>query len=310
VKVFVSGGAGFIGSHLCEALLTAGHEVICVDNFITGSRRNIAVLQDQPSFQLIEADIVEPLNVPCDIVCHLASPASPVSYRRYAVETMLVNAAGTFQLLNLAHKHRARFLLASTSEVYGNPQEHPQKETYWGRVNPIGPRSCYDEGKRYAEALTVNFSQRYELDFRIVRIFNTYGPHSDPADGRIIPNFVTQALRAQPITVYGDGSQTRSYCYVSDLVEGIMKILMIEKARGEVINLGNPDERSALEIAHLVKELTGSRSIIVHTAPRPEEIDRRVPDISKARKLLGWKPKVSLEEGLARTIEDFKEMQL
>ena len=307
MKALVSGGAGFIGSHLCEVLLSQGHQVTAVDNLITGTPANVAHLNGNSNFKLVVHDVVQPLvDESHDLVFHLASPASPVGYGKHPVETMLVNSQGTYQMLELARRHGARFLLASTSEVYGDPLQHPQPESYWGNVNPVGPRACYDEGKRFAEALTITYLRLHSLDARIVRIFNTYGPRNHPEDGRIIPNFMTQALRGQPLTVYGDGLQTRSFCYVSDLVEGIMRTMFTDDARGQVINLGNPEEHTVLEIAQIIQRLTGTASPIVHTPAREEEITRRRPDIAKAQKLLGWSPQVSLEQGLSRTLEWFK----
>lgn len=309
MKILVSGGAGFIGSHLCDALLAAGHSVTAVDNFVTGHPRNIAHLNGRPNFTFLHHDVTLPFEGgPWDAIFHLASPASPHSYESFAVETLLVNSQGTHLLIEMARRFGAKFLLASTSEVYGDPSVHPQPESYWGNVNPIGPRSCYDEGKRFGEALTVSYIRVHDIDARIVRIFNTYGPRSDPQDGRIIPNFVTQAVRGDPITVYGDGQQTRSYCYVSDLVEGIQRAMFFAGTKGLVVNLGTPDERSALEIAQKVKEISGSPSPIVHTPPREEEIARRKPDIALAKRLLGWEPRVSLEEGLAHTVSWFREV--
>ncbi len=308
MKILVAGGAGFIGSHLCQELLGKGHEVTAMDNLITGSRANIEHLLPRSDFRFIERDVTRPLaDGGWEANFHLASPASPVSYDKYPIETMLVNSIGTYNLLELALRSRAKFLLASTSEVYGDPEVHPQPEAYWGKVNPVGPRAHYDEAKRFAEALTMIYVRRRGLDGRIVRIFNTYGPRSDPQDGRIIPNFITQALHGRPLTVYGDGSQTRSYCYVADLVEGINKAMFAEKSGGEIINLGNPDERSALEIAEIIKRLVGSPAPIVHVPARQEEIARRQPDTTKARRNLGWQPEVGLEEGLSQTIAWFRE---
>jgi UDP-glucuronate decarboxylase len=308
VKVLVSGGAGFLGSHLCDALLREGQEVTAIDNFITGRRENLAHLEHEPRFTLHEGDICQAPLPEVDAIFHLASPASPVGYGRHPVETMLVNSKGTHRLLDLARSRGALFLLASTSEVYGDPLVHPQPEGYWGNVDPVGPRSCYDESKRFAEALTMVYCQEHRVDARIVRIFNCYGPRSAPDDGRLIPNFVTQALRGEPITVYGDGSQTRSLCYVSDLVRGLSLAMFRTKARGQIINLGNPDERPVLEYARLVKEITATGSAIVHVEARPGEIARRCPDISRARSELGWSPTTPLEDGLRATIDWFREL--
>jgi len=308
VKVLVTGGAGFIGSHLCARLLAEGHEVVCVDNLLTGRRENIAALLAAPRFTFLEHDVTSPLAVEAEAIFHLASPASPPGYLAHPVETALVNSLGTYQLLELARQQGARFLLASTSEVYGDPLVHPQPETYWGNVNPIGPRACYDESKRFAEMLTMVYVRRFDLDARIVRIFNCYGPHSDPNDGRLVPNFITQALRGEPITVYGTGQQTRSLCYVSDLVEGLVRALFTPGTKGRVYNLGNPDEHTVLEYAQLIKRLCQSDSPIVFR-PLPTEDDprRRCPDITRARTELGWEPRVGLVEGLTLTIAWFRQ---
>jgi nucleoside-diphosphate-sugar epimerase len=314
VKILVTGGAGFIGSHLCAALLADGHEIVCVDSFITGNRRNIAHLLDNPHFRLIEHDVIEPLDLDAQAIFHLASPASPPGYLKFPLKTALTNSHGTYNLLELALRHQAMFLMASTSEAYGDPLEHPQREDYWGHVNPVGVRSCYDESKRYAETLTMLYVRQYGLDARIIRIFNTYGPHSDPHDGRIVPNFVTQALRGEPITVYGDGTQTRSLCYVSDLVEGLRRAMFTAESQGEVLNLGSPEEHSVLEYAHLIKRLSGSASPIVYVAAPQlglrimDDPSRRCPDIAKARRVLGWEPHVPLAEGLEKTIAWFRQV--
>lgn len=308
MKVLVTGGAGFIGSHLCARLLAEGHEVVCVDNLLTGRRENIAALLAAPRFTFLEHDVTSPLAVEAEAIFHLASPASPPGYLAHPIETALVNSLGTYQLLELARQQGARFLLASTSEVYGDPLVHPQPETYWGNVNPIGPRACYDESKRFAEMLTMVYVRRFDLDARIVRIFNCYGPHSDPNDGRLVPNFITQALRGEPITVYGTGQQTRSLCYVSDLVEGLVRALFTPGTKGRVYNLGNPDEHTVLEYAQLIKRLCQSNSPIVFR-PLPTEDDprRRCPDITRARTELGWEPRVGLVEGLTLTIAWFRQ---
>lgn len=308
MKILVTGGAGFIGSHLCERLIGEGHDVICVDNLSTGRPSNIDSLPGSPLFTLIEHDLVEGLPpLPrVDRVYHLASPASPPGYKRRPIETLRVNSEGTCHLLELAARDRARFLLASTSEVYGDPLEHPQGEEYRGNVSSIGPRSMYDEGKRFAEALTTAYVHARGVGARIARIFNTYGPRSDPRDGRLVPNFITQALRGEPLTVYGDGTQTRSLCYVSDLVDGLVRLMECDEVRGEVVNLGNPEEYSVLEYACFVRELTGSASPVVYTEPAVgDDPQRRRPDIAKARHLLGWEPSVSLAQGLRRTIKYF-----
>ncbi len=298
----VTGGAGFLGSHLCEELLRRGHRVICVDNVETGSLANIHHIRE-PQFRFLHADTTEPYFVdePVDVVYHFASPASPIDYLRLPLHTLKVGSYGTHHTLGLAKLHRARFLLASTSEVYGDPQVHPQPESYWGHVNPIGPRGVYDEAKRYAEALTMAYHRQQGVDTAIIRIFNTYGPRMRPRDGRAIPTFLRQALQDQPITVFGDGSQTRSFCYVSDLVDGIIRLS--ESGHHHPVNVGNPDEYTLLQLAEAVVEVTGSRSEIVHEPLPTDDPQVRQPDISLARQLLGWEPKVSLLDGLRRTIE-------
>jgi len=307
VKALVAGGAGFLGSHLCERLLAEGASVTCVDNLSTGSRANVEHLLGDQRFTFIEHDVTQPLDVAADAIAHLASPASPnpmspKSYLAQPIETALVNSQGTYQLLELARRNKAAFLFASTSEIYGDPQQHPQKETYWGNVSSTGIRSCYDESKRFGEAIVMAFIRQYGLDARMARIFNTYGPRCDPLDGRLVPNFVTQALLGEPITVYGDGSQTRSLCYVSDLVDGLFRALTHPKASHEVVNLGNPEEHTILEYARLIRDLCGSRSEIVHEPLPEDDPTRRQPDITKGRSLLGWEPRVPLEAGLRQTI--------
>ncbi len=309
MRIVVTGGAGFIGSHLSEALIELGHSVIVLDNLLTGSIDNLSGLIGHPNFEFIRHDVTQTIELECDIIAHLASPASPVGYRKYPVETHLVNALGTYLLLEQARRHGARFLLASTSEAYGDPQVHPQHEDYWGNVNPVGPRSCYDESKRFAESLTMEYHRTYKVDVRIVRIFNTYGPRNAVEDGRMVPNFINQALEGQPITVYGDGTQTRSLCYVTDMVEGLVAAMMAPEAAGQVINLGNPDERTVMEVALLVRELVGAQVPIVHLPLPPDDPSRRCPDITKARRLLGWEPKVSLVDGLTATIEWFRRLR-
>ena len=298
----VTGGAGFLGSHLCDELLRRGHRVICVDNLETGSLANIEHIRG-PEFVHLNLDIIDSYFVeePIDFVYHLASPASPIDYLRLPLHTLKVGSYGTHHTLGLAKAHRARFLLASTSEVYGDPQVHPQPESYWGHVNPIGPRGVYDEAKRYAEALTMAYHRQQGVDTSIVRIFNTYGARMRPHDGRAIPTFLRQALQDRPLTVFGDGSQTRSFCYVDDLVAGI--IALAESGHHEPVNIGNPDEYTLLELAQTVIEVTGSRSEIVYEALPTDDPQVRQPDISKARDLLGWQPKVDLREGLRRTID-------
>jgi dTDP-glucose 4,6-dehydratase len=304
-RTLVAGGAGFLGSHLCDALLSKGHEVICMDNLITGSVDNIAHIQSD-RFHFVEQDISQPFTVAgsLDNVMNLASPASPVDYYAHPVETLKVGSFGTYNALELAREKEAVFFMASTSEVYGDPLEHPQTETYWGHVNPIGPRSVYDEPKRFSEALTMAYHRTHGVDTRIVRIFNTYGPRMAINDGRAIPNFLYQALQGEDLTVYGDGRQTRSFCYVSDLIEGMVRLL--KSGHPDPVNLGNPIEMSLLEMAEKILQVTGSRSKIVFK-PLPEDDPKvRQPDISLARKLLEWEPKVKLEEGLRDTLDYFR----
>jgi len=298
----VTGGAGFLGSHLCDELLRRGHRVICVDNLETGSLANIAHIRT-PDFRFIQADIIEPYFVdePVDVVYHFASPASPIDYLRLPLHTLKVGSHGTHNTLGLAKAHRARFLLASTSEVYGDPKVHPQPESYWGHVNPIGPRGVYDEAKRYAEALTMAYHRQQGVDTAIVRIFNTYGPRMRPHDGRAIPTFMRQALQDRPITVFGDGSQTRSFCYVDDLVRGM--IALAESGYHEPVNVGNPNEFTLLELAKAVVDVTSSRSEVIFEALPTDDPQVRQPDISLAREVLGWEPEVELRDGLKRTIE-------
>jgi dTDP-glucose 4,6-dehydratase len=298
----VTGGAGFLGSHLCDELLRRGHHVVCVDNLETGSLANIEHIRT-PEFEFLQLDIVEPYFVerPVDVVYHLASPASPIDYLRLPLHTLKVGSYGTHHTLGLAKAHRARFLLASTSEVYGDPQVHPQKESYWGHVNPIGPRGVYDEAKRYAEALTMAYHRQQGVDTSIIRIFNTYGPRMRPHDGRAIPTFLRQALRNRPLTVFGDGSQTRSFCYVDDLVRGM--IALAESGQHQPINVGNPNEFTLLQLAEAVIEVTGSSSEIVFEALPTDDPQVRQPDITLARQLLGWEPAVELHEGLAKTLD-------
>lgn len=313
MRVLVTGGAGFIGSHLCDALIERGSEVVCLDNFVTGSKNNIAQLLDNPSFTLVEHDIVQPLasNLgPLTSVFHLASPASPVDYMSLSIETLMTNALGTHRALEIARQNSARFLLASTSEVYGDPELSPQDETYWGHVNPIGPRSCYDEAKRFAEALTIAYHRRWGLNVVIARIFNTYGSRMRLEDGRVVPNFVKQALASETLTVYGDGSQTRSFCHIEDMIEGLLKLISAERVVGEVVNLGNPLELTVLELANIIKAACRSSSGISFAPLPQDDPKRRKPDIRKAKELLGWEPKVSLEEGLTRTIEWFSRIEI
>ncbi|MEW6553844.1 MAG: UDP-glucuronic acid decarboxylase family protein [Actinomycetota bacterium] len=306
MKVLVTGGAGFIGSHLCERLVSQGDDVICLDNLCTGALSNIAQLQGDPRFRFVLADATSPITLEVDAVAHLASPASPVDYSRLAVETMQVNSLGTFQALEVARKNGARFLLASTSEVYGDPLQTPQEEGYFGNVNPIGPRACYDEAKRFAEALTSSYRRIYGLRVVILRIFNTFGPRMRREDGRVVPNFILQALAGKPLTVYGDGSQTRSFCYVDDLVEGIYRALVTDAAVGEVINLGNDEEMTVLELAERIKGITASDSTITYQPLPEDDPQRRRPRLDKAMTILGWRPEVELETGLRRVVEWFQ----
>jgi dTDP-glucose 4,6-dehydratase len=299
----VTGGAGFVGSHLCDALLARGHRVICVDNLETGTLSNIEHIRTD-DFVHLNLDITEPYLVEesIDFVYHLASPASPIDYLRLPLHTLKVGSYGTHHTLGLAKKHRARFLLASTSEVYGDPKEHPQQETYWGHVNPIGPRGVYDEAKRYAEALTMAYHRQQGVDTSIVRIFNTYGPRMRPHDGRAIPTFLRQALQDRPITIFGSGEQSRSFCFVEDEIRGL--IALAESGYHNPVNVGNPNEFTLLELAHAVIEVTGSRSEIVYEALPTDDPQQRQPDITLAREILGWEPKIDLREGLRRTIDE------
>src|SRR5919107_2216339 len=305
----VTGGAGFLGSHLCDYLIARGQRVICVDNLETGSLENIKHLKNGANFRFEMLDITKHYEIdePVDFVYHMASPASPIDYARLPLHTLKVGAYGTHNTLGLAKKHRARFLLASTSEVYGDPLVHPQPETYWGNVNPIGPRGVYDEAKRYAEALTMAYYRQQGVDTAIVRIFNTYGPRMRPNDGRAIPTFLSQALADKPLTVFGDGSQTRSFCYVDDLIRGL--VLLMESGVHEPVNIGNPNEMTLLEMARTIVEMTESRSEIVFEALPVDDPQVRQPDITRARQLLGWEPEVDLREGLRQTI-DFAVEQL
>lgn len=303
-RVLVTGGAGFIGSHLCERLLGEGHEVICLDNFFTGTRSNVQRLLDNKNFELIRHDVTESILLEADNIYHLACPASPVHYQHNPVKTIKTNVLGTIHMLGMAKRVGARILLASTSEVYGDPKEHPQKESYWGNVNPIGIRSCYDEGKRVAETLAMDYHRQNRVETRIVRIFNTYGPRMLFDDGRVVSNFVVQALQNKPITVYGDGTQTRSFCYVDDLVEGIVRMMNVESFVGPV-NLGNPNELQVLGLARKIIEMTNSSSKIVHHALPADDPTRRQPDITLAKEKLDWTPSVALEDGLQKTIKDF-----
>ncbi|MBC7223225.1 MAG: SDR family oxidoreductase [Anaerolineae bacterium] len=306
MRILITGGAGFLGSHLCDRFLAEGHEVICMDNLITGNVQNIEHLAGHERFHFIKHDVTNYIYVsgPIDVVMHFASPASPIDYLKLPIQTLKVGALGTHKALGLALAKGARFVLASTSEVYGDPLVHPQPEDYWGNVNPIGPRGVYDEAKRFAEAMTMAYHRAHGVDTRIARIFNTYGPRMRLDDGRVVPNFIGQALRGEPLTVYGDGSQTRSFCYVSDLIEGLVRLTFSDEV--EPVNLGNPEEMSILEFARRINEMTGNRAGVVFK-PLPENDPRvRRPDISKARRVLGWEPKVSFEEGMAQTIAWFR----
>ena len=304
--VLITGGAGFIGGHLCELLLNKGFRVICMDNLITGDKRNIEHLKADKNFKFINHDVSKHITVDegIDYVLHFASPASPVEYQKIPIQTLKAGSLGTHNTLGLALAKKAKYLLASTSEVYGDPLVNPQPESYWGNVNPVGPRGCYDEAKRFAEALVMAYHRIHKVDIRIVRIFNTYGPRMRKDDGRVVPNFVTQALSNKPITVYGDGKQTRSFCYVSDLIEGIYKLMLSDI--NEPVNVGNPEEHTIKEFAEIVKELTESKSGIVFKNLPTDDPHVRHPNISKAKKELGWEPKISLEAGIKKTIEYFK----
>ncbi len=304
--MLVAGGGGFVGSHLCEELLARGAQVLAMDNFITGRKENVDHLANRTGFEMLTHDITEPLELagPVDGIFHLASPASPVDYARHPIETLRVGARGADNLLALAQEKRCPILIASTSEVYGDPLEHPQRESYWGNVNPVGPRSCYDESKRYQEALTMAYHRVHGVSTRIIRIFNTYGPRMRADDGRVVPNFCTQALRGQPLTVYGDGSQTRSFCYVDDLVEGILRLFATPYH--EPVNLGNPAEFTVLEFARKIKSLTGSSSAIIHRPLPADDPKVRCPDITTAGRVLGWQPVFEFDEGLSRTVAWFR----
>lgn len=305
-RAVVTGGAGFLGSHLCEKLMDEGIEVVCIDNLLTGTLENVEHLFGKDGFTFVKYDVTNYLHVPgpVDFVLHFASPASPIDYLELPIQTLKVGSLGTHKALGLAKSKGARFLLASTSEVYGDPLVHPQAEEYWGNVNPVGPRGVYDEAKRFAEALTMAYHRYHRLSTRIVRIFNTYGPRMRRNDGRVVPSFICQALTGKPLTVFGDGSQTRSFCYVDDLVEGVVRVLFSDIV--EPVNLGNPQEMTVLEFANLIKELTGSKSPLEFRPLPVDDPKVRQPDITKARVFLGWEPKVPLQEGLQRTIEYFQ----
>ncbi len=306
MRILITGGAGFVGSHLAERLLGHGHDVMAVDNYFTGSKRNIENLLPNPRFELMRHDVTFPLYVEVDAIYNLASPASPVHYQHDPVQTTKTNVMGAINMLGLAKRLRVPILQASTSEVYGDPEVHPQPEEYWGKVNPIGPRACYDEAKRVAETLFFDYHRQHSLDIRVARIFNTYGPRMAADDGRVVSNFIVQALRGEPLTIYGDGSQTRSFCYVDDLVSGL--IALMENASNDPgpVNLGNPGEFTMLELASLVLEMTGSSSPIEHRDLPADDPKQRQPNIDKAKKVLGWEPSVPLREGLAKTIDYFR----
>jgi UDP-glucuronate decarboxylase len=306
--VMITGGAGFLGSHLCERLLRDGHEVLCVDNFYTGGKQNIRHLLENPSFELLRHDITFPLFVEVDQIYNLACPASPIHYQNDPVQTTKVNVHGAINMLGLAKRVKATILQASTSEVYGNPSVHPQGESYWGNVNPIGPRACYDEGKRCAETLFFDYHRQHRLEIKVARIFNTYGPRMHPNDGRVVSNFIVQALQGNPITIYGDGSQTRSFCYVDDMVEALMLLMQSPSGFTGPVNLGNPEEFTIMELAQFIIKLTGSQSKIIQKELPIDDPERRRPDISLAKSVLNWAPKVPLEEGITKTLGFFDDL--
>lgn len=305
-RILITGGAGFIGSHLCERLLNEGNEVISLDNYFTGAKSNIVHLLDNPYFELIRHDVTMPFFIEVDEIYNMACPASPIHYQYNAIKTIKTSVMGAINILGLAKRIKAKILQASTSEVYGDPKIHPQPETYWGNVNPIGPRSCYDEGKRCAESLFVNYNEQNNVRIKIARIFNTYGPRMHPNDGRVVSNFIVQALNGKDITIYGDGSQTRSFQYVDDLVNGVIKLMETPDSITLPVNIGNPDEFSIKELADKVIEITGSKSKITFEPLPADDPTQRKPDISKAKEILKWEPKIKLEEGLVKTIEYFK----
>ncbi|TAL82856.1 MAG: SDR family oxidoreductase [Rhodanobacter sp.] len=307
-RVLVTGGAGFLGSHLCERLLRDGHDVLCVDNFFTGSKRNVAQLLNHPYFELMRHDVTFPLYVEVDRIYNLACPASPVHYQHDPVQTTKTSVHGAINMLGLAKRVKARILQASTSEVYGDPEIHPQTEGYWGKVNPIGIRSCYDEGKRCAETLFFDYHRQHRLDIKVVRIFNTYGPHMHPNDGRVVSNFIVQALRGEDITLYGDGSQTRSFCYVDDLIEAMVRMMDTDATLTGPVNIGNPREFTIRELAEKVIALVGGRSRLIYQPLPADDPRQRQPDISLARERLGWEPKIGLDDGLQRTIAYFRQL--
>ena len=307
-RVLVTGGAGFLGSHLCDRLVARGEDVLCVDNFYTGSKRNVAHLLGNPRFELLRHDVTFPLYVEVDRIFNFACPASPIHYQHDPVQTTKTSVHGAINMLGLAKRLRARILQASTSEVYGDPEIHPQPENYWGRVNPIGPRSCYDEGKRCAETLFFDYYRQHALEIKVVRIFNTYGPRMHPNDGRVVSNFIVQALKGEDIAIYGDGSQTRSFCYVDDLIDAVVLAMDSPADMIGPVNIGNPDEFTMLELAEKIVRLTGSKSRWVHQPLPQDDPRRRQPDISLARSALGWQPQVSLDDGLGETIAYFRHL--
>ncbi|MGX1166164.1 UDP-glucuronate decarboxylase [Bradyrhizobium sp. USDA 372] len=307
-QILVTGGAGFLGSHLCERLVHAGHEVLCVDNFYTGSKRNLTALLDSSRFELIRHDITFPLYLEVDEIYNLACPASPIHYQYDPVQTTKTSVHGSINMLGLAKRLKARILLASTSEVYGDPEVHPQPETYWGRVNPIGPRACYDEGKRCAETLFFDYRRQHNLSIKVARIFNTYGPRMLPNDGRVVSNFIVQALTNEPITIYGDGSQTRSFCFVDDLISGLVRLMETPDSLTGPVNLGNPAELKILQLAQLIIDMIGSKSVIDFKPLPTDDPKQRQPDIAKAKEELDWVPSVSLHDGLTKTIAYFENL--
>ena len=306
-KVLITGGAGFVGSHLCDRLVEDGHEVLCIDNFFTGSRDNILKLIDQPHFELLRHDVTFPLYVEVDEIYNLACPASPIHYQMDPVQTTKTSVHGAINMLGLAKRTKAKILQASTSEVYGDPEVHPQGEDYLGNVNTIGPRGCYDEGKRCAETLFFDYHRQYNVKIRVARIFNTYGPRMHPDDGRVVSNFIVQALKGEPITIYGDGSQTRSFCFVDDLVNGLVRLMEADNTITGPVNLGNPVEMTIRELAEQVIEMTGAKSELIEKPLPSDDPTQRCPDINRAKTQLGWVPSVALEDGLKRTIQYFKE---
>ena len=306
--ILVTGGAGFLGSHLCDRLILDGHDVICLDNFFTGSKRNIEHLIGHKRFELTRHDVTFPLYVEVDEIYNLACPASPIHYQHDPVQTTKTSVHGAINMLGLAKRLKGRIFQASTSEVYGDPSVHPQREDYWGNVNPIGPRSCYDEGKRCAETLFFDYHRQHNLEIKVARIFNTYGPRMHPNDGRVVSNFIVQALKGEPITIYGDGQQTRSFCYVDDLIEGFVRMMRSPKELTGPVNLGNPGEFTMLQLAELAIELTNSRSKLVHLPLPQDDPKQRKPDITQAREKLGWHPKVQLREGLKKTVDYFDKL--